>query len=904
MANMLSADTFLTGVRNSGLIPPDQLDRMLGEIEATAPEEIADALVSRDALTRWQADKILQGRGGFFLGKYRLLSLLGKGGMSAVYLAEHTLMRRQCAIKVLPQKRVGDSSYLGRFYREAQAIASLDHPNIVRAYDVDHETKDNIHFLVMEYVEGRSLHEVIQQDGVLSFTEAADYGRQAAIGLQYAHESGFVHRDIKPGNLLLDRTGTLKILDLGLARFSGDAEEHSLTVAHDEKVLGTADYLAPEQALDSHTVDARADLYSLGCTLYFLLTGSPPFTEGRLAQRLMAHQTKAPPPLAERRPGVPTSLAAIVMKLMAKRPDDRYQTAGEVADVLAAWIAANEAGSESGQMAAVTGGRGRPDGINGRNPDSGRRSSPAIKPPSSKQSPGKPPSSKSRTTPTATPPSSKKGSPGFGTRTPTSGTPAVRGGSDPPLAKPVTTRPKPATGAAPLPFPLPSGPADAEFQSFELLETAPPRPGAPRSGVRRSNPVSPTVWIVAAAGLVIVLVIVLLLMVARPSGTGESPGTPPPAAHSGEATGTPTAGESATLIGKDIVVGNGGDFPTIGAAIDYVKQHASALNGRTQVIKVKGGQTYTESLTFDDSGFSFPKDVRLVSDGDEPAVLTGDGDGPVLRLIDVERFELIGFRIDAQGHDTAIEFGGFLTSVRLQGLTIDGVAGTALHGLGPAGGFGDARLRIENTTIQGSSADAVGIRFSSGTAPTGHVVLRNILFIGPMADGVLIEDGVTDFVIRETIFYETTNGVRLDGGLRLRNVTLRNNTFYQAGRGIVFESMPADNSNGLSFQRNIFAETGSADAVVESGYNFGAFSRILSSQGSAAIAHNMTTRSESSDETIDLFSSLGKRDANLPFVSSDVSQPTFTAPAAESDAAKVGSGSGLDSYAGAVPPPE
>ncbi|HUQ68616.1 MAG TPA: serine/threonine-protein kinase, partial [Planctomycetaceae bacterium] len=166
--------------------------------------------------------------------------------------------------------------------------------------------------------------------------------RQAAVGLVHAHKAGMVHRDVKPGNLLRDRHGTVKILDLGLARFFGGTEDgQALTIQHDEKVLGTADYLAPEQAIDSHTVDARADIYSLGCTMYFLLTGHPPFNEGTLTQRLMAHQTKEPLPIEQERPDTPKSLQDIVRKMMAKRPDDRYATAQDVADVLLKWLSAN-----------------------------------------------------------------------------------------------------------------------------------------------------------------------------------------------------------------------------------------------------------------------------------------------------------------------------------------------------------------------------------------------------------------------------------------------------------------------------------------------------------------------------------------------------------------------------------
>lgn len=341
----LSVESFLGLVKQSGLIDPDLLKKTWKEmkeqgIRVDDPVAIAGELVGRNLLTRWQADKLLQGKHkGFFLGKYRLLSHLGSGGMSAVYLAEHILMRRRVAIKVLPKARVNDSSYLERFHREAQAVAALDHRNIVRAYDVDQEDKN--HFLVMEYVPGQSLHELVARHGPVDFVSAAEYMRQAAEGLQHAHRIGMVHRDIKPGNLLLDEKGTVKLLDLGLARFFDDKEENSLTVKHDEKVLGTADYLSPEQALDSHKVDIRSDIYSLGCTLYFLLTGHPPFSEGTLAQRLLAHQTKRPRSVQEDRPDMPASLVAILEKMMAKKPEDRYQSARETANDLLEWLNSN-----------------------------------------------------------------------------------------------------------------------------------------------------------------------------------------------------------------------------------------------------------------------------------------------------------------------------------------------------------------------------------------------------------------------------------------------------------------------------------------------------------------------------------------------------------------------------------
>jgi len=338
---------FLDRVQRSGLVPEARLSQLRQELDAQGvdlanPQAVAAALVERGAVTQWQVDKLLQGKHkGFFLGSYRLLRPLGKGGMGAVFLAQHEMMRRQCAIKVLPQTQIDKhSSVLDRFYVEAQAVASLDHPNIVRAYDVSKEVKDNkeIHYLVMEFVEGQDAQATVQETGPLDYVKAAEIIRQTANGLAHAHENGLIHRDIKPANLLLDKKGMVKILDLGLARFHDDSGAASLTAAHNETVLGTADYLSPEQALNSHNVDARTDIYSLGCTAYFLLTGHPPFPDGSVAQRLVAHQVKQPKPISDERRDVPPELAAIVSKMMAKNPDDRFPTAAEIASALAAWL--------------------------------------------------------------------------------------------------------------------------------------------------------------------------------------------------------------------------------------------------------------------------------------------------------------------------------------------------------------------------------------------------------------------------------------------------------------------------------------------------------------------------------------------------------------------------------------
>ena len=349
MSLKLTAESFLTGIKQSGLAEPEVIDTLVKTLRGEGVDignsaAVAHAMITKGIITPWQSEKLLQGKfKGFVLGRYKLQNLLGKGEMSSIYLAEHMRMKRLCAIKVLPANKVRDTSYLGRFHREAQAVASLDHPNIVRAYDVDTETEGGveIHFLVMEYIVGQDIEKLLEARQQFNVIEAADYIRQAAEGLSHAHESGLVHRDIKPGNLLVDRKGVVKLLDLGLARFFRDTVTESLTIKHDEKVLGTADYLAPEQAVDSHAVDERADIYSLGCTLYYSLTGHPPFTDGTLVQRLLAHQTKSPPAIRKQRPDVPESLVAIVDKMMQKRKDDRYQTAAEVAAALSKWLVEN-----------------------------------------------------------------------------------------------------------------------------------------------------------------------------------------------------------------------------------------------------------------------------------------------------------------------------------------------------------------------------------------------------------------------------------------------------------------------------------------------------------------------------------------------------------------------------------
>jgi serine/threonine protein kinase/WD40 repeat protein len=276
--------------------------------------------------------------------RYRIVRLLGEGGMGAVYLAEHRLMDRLVALKIIRPQFTAKATSVARFHREVKTAAQLDHPHIVRALDA--ETAGNLHFLVMEYVHGRSLGALVRRDGPLPIAAACEYIRQAALGLQYAHERNMVHRDIKPDNLMrtehpdTGEPGGVKILDFGLARLmqaqgsSTNDVPNARSLTQADALMGTPEYLSPEQASNATTVDGRADIYALGCTLYHLLAGHPPFT-GDTAFDVIYQQVHVPPPsLRKKRPDVPAGLERLVFRMMAKEPGQRYPTPAAVAQAL------------------------------------------------------------------------------------------------------------------------------------------------------------------------------------------------------------------------------------------------------------------------------------------------------------------------------------------------------------------------------------------------------------------------------------------------------------------------------------------------------------------------------------------------------------------------------------------
>jgi serine/threonine-protein kinase len=319
-------------IRRSRLVDDPRLDRALADVsgENGRPSQLLKRLIADGHLTRFQADQLAEGRWrGFSIGGYTLLDRLGGGGMGQVYLAEHVARGRPVAIKMLTAELVDDDVARRRFAREARAAVALAHPNIVCVYDFDLDADPP--FLVMEYIDGVSLQAAVSWAGTFSAGSAAYCGREVALGLQGAAAVGLVHRDIKPANVLVDRRGRVKILDLGVVRV---ADERSLNLTL-RTVLGTADYLAPEQARDSSAVDARADLYALGGTLYFLLTGHPPFPSGTQTEKISRKQTTDPPLITDFRPDLPAGLVEVIHRLLARDPADRYQTPQAAAEALA-----------------------------------------------------------------------------------------------------------------------------------------------------------------------------------------------------------------------------------------------------------------------------------------------------------------------------------------------------------------------------------------------------------------------------------------------------------------------------------------------------------------------------------------------------------------------------------------
>ncbi|MCU0977770.1 MAG: serine/threonine protein kinase [Pirellulaceae bacterium] len=342
MAAAGTLDHFLTLLHKSRLLTEAAFAAARTQVrgvQATTAEQAADALVAQGVLTKYQANRLLEGRRrGLFIDDYKIIELLGCGGMGYLYRAQELKTDWEVALKVLADRFRFDKGRLTRFQLEAEAGLKLSHPNILRTKAIrrSEDIYGVIHYMVMELVKGVSLRELLEiRRRTLNWRQSCDVICQAATGLHYAHQMGLVHRDVKPENLLIRTDGAVKVLDFGLAMIGGSEAEYSLATILGQNCLGTADYIAPEQSIDSLNVDCRADIYSLGCTFYFLVTGQVPFPAKATAEKLAGHRNSRPREVRELNPKVPERIAKIIWKMTAKHPEHRFQTADEVRQILA-----------------------------------------------------------------------------------------------------------------------------------------------------------------------------------------------------------------------------------------------------------------------------------------------------------------------------------------------------------------------------------------------------------------------------------------------------------------------------------------------------------------------------------------------------------------------------------------
>lgn len=309
-----------------------ELDRLLPQVSDS--RLLAREILRVNWLTAYQLNLILQDKAStLVMGPYVIMERLGQGGMGQVFKARHKDRNYLAALKVILKEKLDKPEAIRRFQREIRLMSSLNHPNVVRAYDAYDE--GGVQFYAMEYVEGTDLAKLVEKRGRLPVLEACNYIRQAALGLQHAHEKGMIHRDVKPQNLMLTNDGVIKLMDLGLGRISVPEDGGPVSMlTHQGQVMGTPDYIAPEQALDCHSADIRADIYSLGCTFYYLLAGHPPFPGGSMAQKLAWQLHAEPPAIETLRDDLPPTIPPIICKMMAKKLNNRYQTPGEVVRAL------------------------------------------------------------------------------------------------------------------------------------------------------------------------------------------------------------------------------------------------------------------------------------------------------------------------------------------------------------------------------------------------------------------------------------------------------------------------------------------------------------------------------------------------------------------------------------------
>ncbi len=829
MAAPASTDEFVDLVRKSGVAEDKRVDAFVQQLRTTSalpdnPGKLAGLMVTEGLLTHFQAEQIMLGKWRrFTIGKYKVLERLGSGGMGSVYLCEHKFMRRRVAVKVLPAAKAEDQASLERFYREARAAAALDHPNIVRAYDIDQD--ENLHFLVMEYVDGASLQEIIKKFGPMNILFACHYVRQAAIGLQHAHEAGLVHRDIKPGNLLVDRTGTVKVLDMGLARFFHD-EEDILTKKYDESVLGTADYLAPEQALDSHSVDIRADIYSLGATFYFCLTGSPPFQEGTVAQKLIWHQTRQPKAVKAARPEVPDGIAAIIERMMTKDRAKRYQTPAQVVDALAQWTAKPIQQPPDQWMprlspAAMGGMEPGAASVTAATPSPTALPVPVPRPPTVTPAPGRP------MAPVAMQP-----------QRPVTPQPVRQAPAPAPQPRPSGSQPmpvqqaqqrilQPGNGAASATEPAPnwgelanSGANPAVRRPVQAVSGNPSVriPTVVESKFKRvavfvlsamlaSMKKRPKVWLIAGGVFLLVLVgWIGISALTGPGNAGKTTNQQPPSRRV-----TVSAGEKA-------------DYKTVKDAL-----LKAMPNDRIVVLD----ETIEEPLNLQSLPNKIANNVTIEGDGPQGKRVVWrpttprEGQSPqstqLLSLSNCEGLTIKGFSIQGQNgtHQTLdlVVIFGKCPGLRLEDVQFQGFRRSAVKLINTTGE--SARPIVLKNLYTGPSADpgnSAALIFEMGgnsvLTSMQHIRVEDCLFEGPYRSSVqlLIGHGceLANVEFQRNRFYRATDGFfyKKPSGKPFPPLTftLDSNTFFGMERGLLFETMPLDEKSQVIFKNNLFRD--------------------------------------------------------------------------------------------------
>jgi phosphate ABC transporter phosphate-binding protein len=803
MPETTTLDSFLDCLRKSGLLEKFQLEAYLADLRnsaapLTTSADLAARLERDGMLTNFQSRYLLQGhyKGLILAGKYKVLDLLGAGGIGRVYLCEHMTMHRHVAVKILPTASAEIPGVVERFYREARAVASFDDEYILRVFDVDRSGR--LHFMVMEYIEGMTLQEIVAREGPLEPGRACWYIRQAALGLQHAHEAGWVHRDIKPANLLADRRHHLKILDLGLARFFLSEQDNLTTQVNERAIMGTADYIAPEQAVSVHEVDGRADLYSLGVTLYFLLVGHPPFHDGTINQKLIWHQVRQPPPLLQLRPGLPPELVRVVDKMLAKKPGERYQSGNEVFTALAPWTV-----PPSGEMALPAGRM-----VSRSEPGSGSK----IKMQQSQMSmtgavsqPDTPLDNQATMHPT----------PALVTRAP----------SAPPVRESVTTR----TAERPT-VPRDTPPSEEALAGAETIAPS-ARAGkvAPKAVATPWKPRGPAWWgLVVGLPLLGLLAVVLLV---RFFGMGPGPKTTEP---SGKRSPEEVArrvlissGRRTLVVTKDPILsrllGNR-HRATLRQALeqaesgDVIRVIADDLGDRNAFGKIG---FFRDRIALTEK---FPKNVSLEgfdADGNPGLVLwePPEDDGnttPLLSVANVANLSVRGFEFKSEARiDSLVAVSGYCPGLRLEDCQIN--VGS-MNGLVAEYARGHRNDRIVFQRLRFAAplllkAAAAIVLQAKNDKPCQEMLISDCRFEGPCEVGLRLQGPMAYLDIRLNRFFNLDSGILVaegapKSGLQL---TVANNTFCQVDTVFRFKQLPAaGGEEGIHLSNNLFAQGTSA----------------------------------------------------------------------------------------------